>query len=404
MKNLMLAQSGGPTAAINATMAGAIKLALTSSGVEKIYGAIHGVVGLIEDNVIDISDIFYDPQNLSLLAATPAAALGSCRYKMGDDKAVYKRIIDTLIKYEVGYFVYIGGNDSMDTVLKLSRYCKDNSIDIKIMGAPKTIDNDLCETDHTPGFGTAAKYIAVSVSELFRDISVYSSPNVLVCEIMGRHAGWLTCAAALANINGQGGAQLIYVPEVPFSEERFLEDVRKALTTTPFVIVAVSEGVKDANGELICERQGGAKTSDVFGHKNLSGVGQYLGGLVKREIGCKTRHIEFNLLQRCSAHIASKADIDEAHMLGAAALDRALNGGSGEMSVIKRISSKPYKFKIGTTHIENVANREKTVPLEWLNEERNNVTQEMIDYLAPLIYGEYQVKYKNGIPEHIKLY
>jgi len=236
------------------------------------------------------------------------------------------------------------------------------------------------------------------------DIRVYDTPNVLICEIMGRHAGWLTCAGALANANGMGGPQLIYLPEVPFSEEQFLADVREELKKSPFVVVCVSEGVKDSQGNLLCERMGGERGSDVFGHKQLSGVGQYLGGLVKEEIGCKTRHIEFNLLQRCSAHIASATDIEEAQMLGAAALDRAINGGSGEMSAIKRISSAPYKFRIETVPIEKVANREKTVPLEWLNEKRNNVTQDMIDYLLPLIQGECQISYKNGIPEHIKLY
>jgi 6-phosphofructokinase 1 len=243
----------------------------------------------------------------------------------------------------------------------------------------------------------------VTVSELLCDIRVYDTPNVIICEIMGRNAGWLTCASALANLNGYGKPQLIYIPEIAFCEEQFLADVRAEMEKSPFVLVCVSEGVKDSEGNLVCERHG-EKQKDVFGHKHLSGVGKYLANLVRQEIGCKTRDIELSLMQRCSSHIASATDIEESRMLGAAALDRAFHGGSGEMSVIKRISTLPYQFRIETTSIENVANHEKLVPLDWMNEKRNNVTQKMIDYLTPLIQGECHVRYKNGIPEHIKLY
>jgi len=404
MKNLMIAQSGGPTAAINATMVGVLQRALTSGRIDKIYGSLHGIKGLLNDDVIEIGSLFANPQNMTLLCGTPSAALGSCRYKLGDDPAVLKKIADKLVEFNIGYFIYIGGNDSMDTVLKLSKYFAANNLDyIKIMGAPKTIDNDLCVTDHTPGFGTAAKYIAVTIAELLCDIRVYDTPNVMVCEIMGRNAGWLTCAASLAKLGGMGAPDLIYIPEVAFCEEQFIEDVKEKLEQNHFVLACVSEGIRDSDGKLVCERTG-EKTTDAFGHKHLSGVGKYLGNLVREKIGCKTRDIEFSLMQRCSAHIASATDIEESRMLGAAALDRAFNGGSGEMSIIKRLSNHPYQFRIETTPIENVANKEKTVPLEWLSEKRNNVNQQMLDYLMPLIQGEVHVRYKEGIPEHIKLY
>lgn len=404
MPNLLVAQSGGPTAAINATMLGVIQRAVTSNKINKIYGALFGIKGVLDDNLKEIGSLFANPQNMDLLANTPSSALGSCRYKLKKDPETYAKIIDILRKYDIGYFVYIGGNDSMDTVLQLSNYCKEQKIDdIKIMGAPKTVDNDLCVTDHTPGFGSAAKYIATTVAEIFCDIRVYNMPTVTVVEVMGRNAGWLTVSSCLAGLNGHDEPHFMYIPEIPFDETSFIQDIKQKLKETPNVLVAVSEGVKDKTGAYLCEKDE-ERSSDAFGHKFLSGAGKYLDRLIVKEVGCKVRTVELSLMQRSAAHLASATDLTESRLLGEAALDHALNGGSGEMSVIKRLSDKPYRIAIETTPIENVANHEKLVPLEWMNEKGNNVNQNMRDYLYPLIQGECQIRYKNGIPEHIRVY
>lgn len=406
MKNLLVAQSGGPTAAINATLCGVVEKALMQEGIDHVYGAKYGVAGILNDNLIELENILNSSEKLQLLCQTPGAALGSCRLKLKDwtkDESDFEQIFKIFKKYNIGYFVYIGGNDSMDTVYKLSEYAALKKIDdIKIMGAPKTIDNDLCETDHCPGFGSAAKYIASTFAELSCDCDVYDIPAVTIVEVMGRDAGWLTAASALAKVNGASAPDLIYLCEKPFSVSTFLSDVRAVLEKKPTVVVAVSEGIHDENGVYIADSMQNTAV-DAFGHKILAGAAQCLKDIVSNEIGCKVRSIELNLMQRCAGHIASGTDLYESKLLGYAAADHALCGCTGKMACIKRLQDKPYTTKIEFESIQNIANKVKTVPLSWINKEGNGVTQEMIDYLLPLMQGEVKVTYNNGIPEHIKL-
>lgn len=319
MKNILVAQSGGPTAAINATLAGVIRNALKSDRIDRIYGAFHGVAGILGEEITELGSQFSSEKELSLLEKTPAAALGSCRLKLkdsGEDASQYGKIIEIFRKYEIHYFVYIGGNDSMDTVYQLSRYCAENGIeDICVVGAPKTIDNDLCGIDHCPGFGSAVKYIASVCTELEREIAVYDVPNVIIVEMMGRHAGWLTAAAALAKGQNSDIPYLIYLEEKIFDRKKFITDVKEQLGKQKRVMVAVSEGVHDEQGRFLCETEDLSSTTDAFGHKQLSGTGKILEQLVKDEIGCKVRSIELNLLQRCAAHSMSRTDIEESGKL-----------------------------------------------------------------------------------------
>lgn len=403
MKNLLVAQSGGPTVAINATLVGILQGAQTSSKVDKIYGALNGIQGVFDENFIELQDIIKDTSDMDLLCQTPAAALGSCRFKLDNlenNKKQYETIIKIFRKHEITYFIYIGGNDSMDTVYKLSEYCKKEKIqDIYIMGAPKTIDNDLAKIDHCPGFGSAAKYIAATCAELERDNEVYATMSVLIIEIMGRNAGWLTAASALARLNGGSGPSLIYLCEIPFDTDHFIEDVKDKLKEKESIIVAVSEGVKDAEGRYISE-QIQAGDFDVFGHKYIAGVGRVLENFVRNKIGCKVRSIELNLMQRCASHIASTTDINESRMLGMKALQCAIEGKTGEMASIHRNNSVPYNIKLVSVPVAKVANYEKKVPFEYINQAGNDVTDEMIEYLKPLIQGEVNIKYEYGIPKH----
>ncbi len=407
MRNLLVAQSGGPTAAINATLAGVLQGVRASGKVDKVYGAKNGIEGAIKDNLIDLNELIKDTQALDTLIYTPSSALGSCRYKMKDwrkDDEPYKKILETFRKHEIKYFIYIGGNDSMDTVDKLSEYCMMNNVDdIKVIGAPKTVDNDLNLTDHSPGFGSAAKYIATTIAELERDINVYDIPAVTIVEIMGRNAGWLTAAAALARVNGGSGADLIYLCEKVFDKAQFIEDIRKLQEKKPGILVAVSEGVKDSTGAYVSDSMSSGAV-DNFGHKYIAGAARALEQMVREEIGCKTRSVELNLMQRAAAHIASETDIVESQMLGQKALGLALDGETGKMAAIKRISDKPYLVEFVPVPVNEVANHEKIVPMNWINERGNDVTEEMMAYLLPLIQGETNLKYENGIPKQIKLY
>ncbi len=406
MKNLLVAQSGGPTAAINATLAGVIQGVRASGKVDKVYGSKNGIEGTINDNLIDLSWLVLDTQASDALIYTPSSALGSCRYKLKDwhtDEETYQRIIDTFLKYDIRYFVYIGGNDSMDTVDKLSGYCKHKKLDFYIVGAPKTIDNDLAVTDHCPGFGSAAKYVATTISEIERDISIYDIPAVTIIEIMGRNAGWLTASAALARLNGGAGADLIYLCEKEFDSDKFIQDVEEKLSQKKGILVAVSEGVKSKEGGYISDQISPSDT-DTFGHKYIAGAARALELLVRDRIGCKVRSVEFNLMQRSAAHITSKSDISESLMLGQKALNCALNGETGKMSTIIRISDEPYLVDYTCVPVNEVANHEKTVPINWITPEGNDVTQEMIAYLKPLIQGENYPVFENGIPKHIRLY
>lgn len=404
MKHMLIAQSGGPSAAINATVAGVVERCMTSDKVDRIYGAVNGIKGVINGNFIDLTDTLASPEQLELLCHTPAAALGSCRLKLNNaDEAQLGQIVDALLSKNIGYFVYIGGNDSMDTVDKLSAYIKKHNIpDLYVMGAPKTIDNDLPVTDHCPGFGSAAKYIAATFTEIVRDCEVYDIPAVTIVEIMGRNAGWLTAAAALSRENGGSGPQLIYLCERAFDTDKFIADVKRCLSEKNAVVVAVSEGVKNADGSYLSESKG--RSVDVFGHAALSGTAKVLEGLVKDQIGCKVRSIELNLMQRCAAHLASANDLSESKMLGMTAADRALNGVGGQMAVVVRRSDEPYRVSYSTTDIGLVANFEKKVPDEWINAEGNDVTEQMLTYLRPLVRGEVLPATCNGIPVHLDLY
>ncbi|MDD3220283.1 MAG: 6-phosphofructokinase [Lachnospiraceae bacterium] len=407
MKNLMVAQSGGPTAAINATVAGVITAAYASSKVDGVYGAVNGIQGVLDEKFIDLREKIKSTDDLETLCQTPAAALGSCRLKLKDldkDKAQFERIIEVFRKHEIAYFVYIGGNDSMDTVDKLSAYCAKQGItDITVVGAPKTIDNDLVGTDHCPGFGSAAKYMGVTFAELERDCHVYATKAVTIVEVMGRNAGWLTAASALARVNGAKGPNLIYLCEPAFDNEKFIQDVKKQLETNDSVLVAISEGIKNKEGVYVSEQvQSGAV--DAFGHSYIAGSAKVLEDMVREQIGCKVRSIELNLMQRCGGHIASATDIAESRMLGMKACQCAIDGMGGMMAAIIRKSDAPYEVTFDAISVCEVSNKEKTVPESYINEEGNDVTQKMMDYLTPLIQGENRVVYENGLPKHITLY
>ena len=406
-KNLLVAQSGGPTAAINATLAGVIRMAKEREEIDTVYGGIHGIQGILEERFVNLSEKVADEETLSRLARTPAAALGSCRFKLNDikeDDSQYKQIVDIFHRHNIGYFIYIGGNDSMDTVAKLSGYCLEKGIDdIKVVGGPKTIDNDLCGIDHCPGFGSAAKYIAAVFAELEQEMMVYDTKNVIIVEMMGRHAGWLTSAAALAQNRNTSLPYLIYLEERPFSVDRFIADVEEKLKTSNAVMVAVSEGVHDEKGVFICEQVSSGKGLDVFGHAQLSGTGKILEEEVTRKIGCKVRSIELNLLQRCAGHILSKTDIEESQALGENAVNMALEGQSGRMSSLRRVGDNPYEVVYEGVDINQVANFEKKIPQEWINEAGNGVTSQLISYLAPLVEGELTCDFKDGVPYYVTL-
>lgn len=401
MSNMIIGQSGGPTAVINSSLAGAIDYAFSSKEIGTVYGMINGIEGLLEDNLINLSNMFESmPYELNRLKVTPAMFLGSCRYKLSGAKDEMEKIISILKKYDIGYFVYIGGNDSMDTVKKLSDYTIENGIDIKVVGVPKTIDNDLNGIDHSPGFGSAAKYIASCVREVAYDTSIYSIKSVHIIEAMGRDAGWLTAASALARQEDMIAPHLIYLPEIPFSVEKFVSDVKAKLEQYNSIIVVVSEGVKDANGEYISAHN---DNKDIFGHSQLSGTGQYLKSVVEREIGCKVRSLEPSVIQRSAGHIASLTDVEEAFNLGGVAVNAAIEGKSGVFSSIRRISNKPYSIEYTIEDVAVVANTEKKVPRRWINQEGNDVTDEMISYIRPLIEGVVQTPYRNGLPDYIDI-
>lgn len=406
MKNMLVAQSGGPSAAINATITGVIDAGLASSRVEHVYGALNGIKGVLNENFVILDDICKKTETRDLLAMTPAAALGSCRWKLKnpeEDKREFEEIIRILRKNNIGYFIYTGGNDSMDTVYKLSVYCREHGVDdIKIMGAPKTIDNDLGETDHCPGFGSAAKFIATAFTEIACDCYVYDIPSVTVVEVMGRNAGWLTASAALARNEARNVPQLIYLCERAFDTERFVEDVKEALDRENNIIIAVSEGLKDARGNYVGEEMKSGK-EDAFGHKYLSGIGKYLEQVITDKIGCKVRSVELNILQRCAGYMLSETDIIESRNLGAFAAVSAIRGETGKMSALKRMPGDNYQVEIVLADLSKIANVEKTVPLEWITEDGHDITEELVDYLRPLIQGEVRIPYKDGVPEHFIL-
>ena len=397
--NIAVAQSGGPTCAINASLVGVFRESLKEPTIDAIFGSINGVEGIIHDHLIDLKTMILTNEDMELLRQTPSTVLGSCRYKLPDwqeDDAVYQQIVHCLKRRQIGAFFYIGGNDSMDTVQKLSSYFREKKLNIKVIGIPKTIDNDLCITDHTPGFGSAAKYVATTMQEIVRDSSVYSMPSITIVEIMGRHAGWLTASSAVLHAYGDPAPHLVYVPESHFSEKKFLWDVEQEMAKHKAVIVAVSEGVAVPEGV-----QSGAV--DNFGHKYLSGIGKYLEQLVREKIGCKVRSIELNVMQRCSSHLCSKTDIDESEQIGAAGVQCALNGETGRVMVFRRIHDMPYTVVMEPADASQIANREKFLPREFLTPAGNNISDKAMPYFLPLIQGELNLQMHGGIPKHFTI-
>ena len=403
--NAIVGQSGGPTCVINSSLAGVFS-ACRRHGVQKVFGMRHGVQGLLKDEVIDLTEALDAPGKLSLLRHTPASYLGSCRYKLpesGQMEAVYQAIFDALRRYDIGYFFYIGGNDSMDTILKLSDYAAKIGSDIRFVGVPKTIDNDLTHTDHTPGYGSAAKYIGTTIKELVRDSTIYDLKSVTVVEIMGRNAGWLTAAAALAEDEDCEGAAMICLPEVPFDPEHFIARVDALQQQTPSLVVAVSEGVRTAEGRYVCELAHNPVNVDAFGHTYLGGTAHYLSGLIAARLHSKTRAVELSTLQRCAAHVASETDVSESFDVGAFAVDAAFEGKTGVMAALKRVSDEPYVCGFGLHDIHDIANLEKTIPLDWIDAERYRLHEPFLAYARPLIAQEVKPEYRKGLPRHLKL-
>ncbi len=401
----IIGQSGGPTSVINASAYGVIRTALDNPAITKVYGAAHGIRGVLDDVLYDMGE--EDATELSLLLHTPSSALGSCRYRLKDsevDDTDYRRILEIFKKYDVRYFFYNGGNDSMDTCNKISKYMEKVGYECRIMGVPKTIDNDLFGTDHCPGYPSAAKYIATSCMELYLDARVYDTGMICVLEIMGRHAGWLTAAASIASQYGQG-PDLIYLPERDFDMDTFIADVKAVYAKNKKCIVAVSEGIHDKDGKLIAEYGAENAPVDAFGHKQLGGLASTLAGILKNAIDTKVRGIEFSLLQRCAAHCASQTDVEESFLSGKTAVECAVSGITDKMVGFERAYDENGKYvcKIKLMDLADVANTEKKVPLEWINPEGNNVTSDFLDYALPLIQGAPEMVLKDGLPRFAQL-
>lgn len=403
IRNIIVGQSGGPTAVINASLAGVYKTA-KDLGVGKVYGMRHGIQGFLERKIVDLDEKLNSELNVELLKRTPSAYLGSCRFKLpeiGAAKEIYDTIFTILKEYEIDAFFYIGGNDSMDTIKKLSDYAILINSDIRFVGIPKTIDNDLAATDHTPGFGSAAKYIATVTKELIRDGLVYDMKCATIIEVMGRNAGWLTGAAALAKSEDCEGVDLIYLPEIVFDVDKFVEKVGELFQTKKSVVIAISEGVKTADGKYVFELTSHTDYVDAFGHKLLSGTARYLASLLATKYGCKTRAIELSSLQRCAGHITSRVDVTEAYQVGGSAVRVAFEGETGKMITLERVSTDPYICTTGLFDVHKVANVEKKVPLEWIIHDGTYVSKEMINYISPLIQAELTSIMINGKPRHI---
>ena len=400
-KNAVVGQSGGPTAVINASLYGTVYEALNREDeIGTVYGMINGIEGFLNDQVMDMAPL-EESKELELIRTTPGSYLGSCRYKLPEDlnDPVYPQLFARCEAYNIGYFFYIGGNDSMDTVSKLSRYAEKISSDIRVIGIPKTIDNDLVETDHTPGFGSAAKYVASTVREIAIDASVYDNKkSVTIVEIMGRHAGWLTAASALARKFEHDNPVLIYLPETDFAQDAFIEKVRTSLETTPNLVVCISEGIHDNTGTFICEYSNDVGT-DTFGHKMLTGSGKYLENLVKERLGVKVRSVELNVCQRCSSSMLSKTDQKEAIASGAYGVKAALNGASGKMVAFERLDGDDYQIDYVLKDVNVICNQEKCVPVTWITADGSDVTEDFIRYARPLIQGEVTVPTEDGVPK-----
>ena len=404
-KNVIVGQSGGPTAAINSSLVGVYKTAI-DRGADRVYGMLFGIQGLLEGKYVDLSEHIKNDLDIEILKRTPSSFLGSCRYKLPEieeNREVYKKIFRILEELEIDSFFYIGGNDSMDTIKKLSDYGTEVHSPIRFMGVPKTIDNDLDVTDHTPGYGSAAKYIASITKEIIRDGLVYDLESITIIEIMGRNAGWLAGAAALSNCEDCEGPDMIFLPEMDFDIEKFIEKVRNLQKIKKSIVIAVSEGIHLADGRYICELTETIDQTDSFGHKVLTGAARYLAAKVIIEVCCKTIAIEFNTLHRCASHIVSRVDITEAFQVGGAAVKAAFEGETGKMIILKRISDDPYICVTDIFDINKIANVEKKVPREWINENGDYVTQQFINYVKPLIQSELTPIMTNGLPRHLTL-
>ena len=403
--NVIVGQSGGPTAAINASLAG-IYHAARERGAQIVYGMRFGIQGFLEEKIVDLKEHLRTDMDVELLKRTPSSFLGSCRYKLPEPEpgnAIYERVFSLLEKYHICAFFYIGGNDSMDTILKLSRYAAMIDSPVRFVGVPKTIDNDIAVTDHTPGYGSVAKYIATLTKEIVADSLVYDMKSITILEIMGRNAGWLAGAAALAKGPDSEGVDLIYLPEIPFRLDRVMQKVQEIQKTKKSVVIAVSEGVRDEGGTMYSDTIGNTTAVDAFGHKLLSGVGQHLANYLGRSLGCKVRSIELSTVQRCGSHIVSLTDISEAFQVGGAAVKAAFGGKSGCMIILRRISQEPYICTTDVYDVAEIANVEKKVPREWINETGDGVTEEFIHYVQPLIQGEITSMMVGGLPTHIRL-
>ena len=401
-KNLIVGQSGGPTAVINSSLYGVVSEGLLQDSIGHVYGMVNGIEGFLAGRVLDFQEVFKG-NDLEKLKTTPGAYLGSCRYKLPEDlnDPVYPHLFQKFEELDIGYFFYIGGNDSMDTVSKLSRYAEKINSPIRVIGEPKTIDNDLVLTDHTPGFGSAARYVASTVREIVTDANVYETKSVTIVEIMGRHAGWLTAAGALARKYTGDNPLLIYLPETAFDQEAFLSKVQECFEKNPNVIVCVSEGIHDEKGTFICEYDNSVGT-DSFGHKMLAGCGKYLENLVRSRLGVKARSVELNVSQRCSSAMMSAADQQEAVAAGQVGVRCALKGETGKMVSYVRDSNVPYRMRLGLEDVNLICNKEKTVPLEWISEDGSDITQDFITYALPLIQGTVEVPLgTDGLPDFV---
>ncbi len=398
----LFGQSGGPTSVINSSALGVLETALGEDCITAVYGCAHGIKGILNDCLYDISQ--EDKKELSLLRYTPSSALGSCRYKLKDssvDDTDYKRILEIFRKYNIRYFFYNGGNDSMDTCNKVSKYLMSQGYECRIMGVPKTIDNDLFGTDHCPGFGSAAKYIATSCMEIYQDANVYDTGTVVIVEIMGRNAGWLTAASALASHMG-GGPDLIYLPEQPFDLEAAMAQIKEVYDKRNNCLVALSEGIMDKDGKFIAE-YGQDVATDAFGHKQMGGAGAFVANEVKSRFGYKVRSIELSLLQRCAAHSASLTDIEEAYQAGKTAVELAVSGVTDKMVAFERKEGPEYQLEMKPVPLDIVANTEKKVPTQWIKPDHTGLTDDFIAYALPLIQGETQLPYENGLPRFARL-
>ena len=404
-RNVIVGQSGGPTAAINSSLAGVYRTA-KDRGYNTVYGMLHGIQGFLEGRFIDLSDHIKTGLDAELLKRTPSAYLGTCRYKLPDiyeNKEMYEQIFETLDKLEIDCFIYIGGNDSMDTIKKLSDYGIVTGSEIRFVGCPKTIDNDLALTDHTPGYGSAAKYIGTSVKEIIRDGWSLETPTgqITIIEIMGRDAGWLTGSSALSKGEDCDGPDAIYLPEIDFDIDTFVEHCRDLLKKKSSIVITVSEGIHDANGTYISEMGNRIEYIDAFGHKQLTGTARYLCEILSEKIGCKTRAIELSTLQRAASHCASRVDILEAYEVGGAAMMAADEGDSGKMVVINRLSDDPYQAGTEVKDVHKIANDERLVPREWITKDGTYVTNRFITYVKPLIQGDVAPIVVDGIPRHL---